>query len=175
MKSKILIILLVIAVILVAALIKDNQQEKINNDDNGDIVTETETETDKQEDYNSDDREIAYSGENAELVQVSNPTVGKTVSGGVINIKGMAPGFWYFEAVAPVVVVNWNGLIIGEGYITAEGEWMTSELVPFSGDVEYTFDSNTPYNRGWLILKRDNPSGLPENDASLEIPIFFEK
>ena len=27
--------------------------------------------------------------------------------------------------------------------------------------------------RGSLILKKDNPSGMPEHDDALEIPIFF--
>ena len=28
--------------------------------------------------------------------------------------------------------------------------------------------------RGFLMLKKDNPSGLPEHDDALEIPIYFK-
>ena len=54
---------------------------------------------------------------------------------------------------------------------------MTEDFVPFSATLEFT----SPYpgkgqdfmKRGSLILKKDNPSGLPENDDALEIPIQF--
>jgi hypothetical protein len=76
-----------------------------------------------------------------------------------------------------VTLVNWDGLIIAEGIITAEGEWMTEEFVPFTGTLEFT----SPYKegdqefmkRGSLIIKKDNPSGLPENDDAIEIPVLF--
>jgi hypothetical protein len=73
--------------------------------------------------------------------------------------------------------VNWDGLIIAEGIITADGEWMTTEFVPFTGSLGFT----SPYKdgdpdfmkRGAIIFQKDNPSGLPENDDTLEIPVLF--
>jgi hypothetical protein len=47
---------------------------------------------------------------------------------------------------------------------------MTSELVPFSLKLPYT--AATPGN-GSLILQKDNPSGLPQNDDSVTIPFTF--
>jgi hypothetical protein len=92
-------------------------------------------------------------------------------------LSGQARGMWFFEADFPVVIVNWDGLIIGEGVATALDEWMTEEFVPFTATVAF----NNPYNEGdpdfmkngAIILQRDNPSGLPENDDALEIPIRF--
>jgi hypothetical protein len=76
-----------------------------------------------------------------------------------IKITGKAPGNWFFEASAPVTITNWDGLIIGESFITAQGEWMTTDYVPFEGTLEFT---NTEYgDYGFLILRKDNPSGLP--------------
>ncbi len=92
-----------------------------------------------------------------------------------IQLYGSARGYWFFEGTAPVTVVDWDGLIIGEGYITAEGDWMTEEFVPFSGSIGYTFATDTPSSNGAIIFRNDNPSGLPENDASFEIPVVFEK
>lgn len=89
-----------------------------------------------------------------------------------LTIKGQARGTWFFEASFPVVLVNWDGLIIAEGFATAESDWMTEDFVPFTASLNFTPDT-TVSNRGALILQRDNPSGLPENDDALEIPVFF--
>jgi len=51
---------------------------------------------------------------------------------------------------------------------------MTTGIVNFSGSIAYTWDPTTPYPHGRLILRRDNPSGMPENDAWIEMPILFE-
>jgi hypothetical protein len=92
-------------------------------------------------------------------------------------ITGEARGNWFFEASFPVTLTNWDGLIIAEGYATAEGEWMTEDFVPFTA----TIDFENPYQteqldfmkRGTLILQKNNPSGLPEHDDALEITVFF--
>ena len=53
----------------------------------------------------------------------------------------------------------------------AGGEWMTTEYVPFTASLSYTLPPETPYRTGFLILKKDNPSGEPQFDNSLEIKI----
>jgi hypothetical protein len=112
----------------------------------------------------------------ADLIQIENPA-GMGVVTSPLSIKGKARGNWFFEGSAPVSLVDWDGKIIAEGVITAEGEWMTTEFVPFNGSLEFT----SPYKegdeafmkRGSLIFMKDNPSGLPENDDALEIPVLF--
>ncbi len=112
----------------------------------------------------------------ADFIKISSP-VPNGVVGNPLTITGLARGMWFFEASFPVSLVNWDGLIIAEGIATAQGEWMTEEFVPFLASLEFT----SPYKegdqdfmkRGALILQRDNPSGLPENDNALEIPIRF--
>ncbi|MDP2631264.1 MAG: Gmad2 immunoglobulin-like domain-containing protein [Candidatus Uhrbacteria bacterium] len=104
-------------------------------------------------------------------IQISYPRPGATISS-PLNIEGTAVGTWYFEATFPVVLVDWDGLIIAEGYATANGDWMTEDFVPFTATLE--FETPTLYDNGALILQKDNPSGLPEYDAALEIPIIFE-
>ena len=89
-----------------------------------------------------------------------------------LKIKGRAPGNWFFEASAPVTLTNWDGVTLSNSYITAEGEWMTTDYVPFEGEIDF---SNTAYgDYGFLILKKDNPSGMPENDDSIEIKVLFK-
>ncbi len=112
----------------------------------------------------------------ANIIKVSSPA-GMSLVTSPLKLAGEARGGWFFEAVAPVAVVNWDGLIIAEGYVTATGEWMTPEFVPFIGELTFV----SPYKdgdpdfmkRGTIIFQKDNPSGLPENDDAVEIPILF--
>ncbi len=106
----------------------------------------------------------------ADLIVVSSPKPNTTVSS-PLTITGKARGTWFFEASFPITIVDWDGLIIGEGIATADGEWMTTEFVPFTATISYDLPLNAPYTRGTLILMKDNPSGLPENDDALEIPV----
>ncbi len=115
----------------------------------------------------------AHIDSKANLIMVESPKRDTVVSS-PITITGEARGYWFFEASFPITIVNWNGLIIGEGIATADGEWMTEDFVPFSATITYTLPADTPYRRGAIIFKKDNPSGLPENDNALEIPIQFE-
>ncbi|MDD4333155.1 MAG: Gmad2 immunoglobulin-like domain-containing protein [Patescibacteria group bacterium] len=89
-----------------------------------------------------------------------------------LKISGQARGNWFFEASFPVVLVNWDGLIIAEGQAKAQSDWMTENFVPFTA--ELTFTKPEYKDNGALILKKDNPSGLPENADFIEMPIIFE-
>jgi hypothetical protein len=110
------------------------------------------------------------------LIVLTSPQPNEYI-GSPITITGKARGNWYFEASFPVVLTDWDGRIIAEKFATARGPWMTEDFVPFT----VTFSFESPYHtgdpdfmrRGSLILKRDNPSGLPEHDDALEIPIMF--
>lgn len=110
-----------------------------------------------------------------DLIRITSPLPGNVVSSPV-TITGEARGTWYFEASFPVFITDWDGKIIGQGIATAQSNWMTSEFVPFVATL--TFDtaeiSGQYSDRGTLILKKDNPSGLPEHDDALEIPIHLK-
>jgi len=106
-----------------------------------------------------------------DLIFLIQPTPDSYVSS-PLTIKGQARGNWFFEGDFPLILTDWDGKIIAEGYATADGEWMTTDFVPFEGTLKFT---KPDYGeRGALILRKDNPSGLPENDDALEITIFFE-
>ncbi len=112
--------------------------------------------------------------EKQDLIKLNNPRPNQVIESPLL-IEGEARGYWFFEGDFPVVLTNWDGLIIAEGYATAEGEWMTENFVKFKAKIEYDQEKIGLYNNGSLILKKDNPSGLPENDDALEIPIKFKK
>lgn len=111
--------------------------------------------------------------EKSDMIRLSAPRPNQTISSPLI-IRGEARGNWFFEASFPVTLVNWDGLIIAESFVMAQDEWMTTEFVPFEGKIEFEIDPSTWTNRGYLILKKDNPSGLPEHDDAMEIPIIYQ-
>jgi hypothetical protein len=118
------------------------------------------------------DEVMARIAAKSDLITVAIPRPGESIAS-PLTLMGSARGTWFFEGSFPVTVVDWNGLIIGEGIATANGEWMTEDFVPFSAIVNFTVPTDTPYRRGTIILQKDNPSGLPEHDNALEIPVTF--
>lgn len=108
--------------------------------------------------------------EKIDLIHLDTPRPNQVIQS-PLTIKGEARGTWFFEASFPVILTNWDGLIIAQGIATAQGEWMTTEFVPFEATFKFVVDKNAYSNRGFLILRKDNPSGLPEHDDALEIPV----
>lgn len=87
-----------------------------------------------------------------------------------LEIKGKARGSWYFEASFPIKLIDENGGIIAQTIAQAKSDWMTNELVPF----EATLDFEAPISgKGFLVLEKDNPSGLSENAEEIKIPVRF--
>ncbi|MEK7092977.1 MAG: Gmad2 immunoglobulin-like domain-containing protein [Patescibacteria group bacterium] len=101
-----------------------------------------------------------------ELVVVTVPVSGATV-GKTFTVAGEAPGNWYFEASFPIEVRDAGNNKVGQGIAQAQSDWMTTAQVPFKADITVA-DYSGPAT---LILMRDNPSGLPQNDDSVSIPI----
>lgn len=113
-----------------------------------------------------------FSEEDAGLpeVVVDTPQFGEVVTSPLI-VSGRARGFWFFEANLPVVLKDQNGKVLAAQGFQADGEWMTTEFVEFSGVLEF----NTPETDfGVLIISKDNPSGLEEFDASMAVPVRFK-
>jgi hypothetical protein len=119
---------------------------------------------------------------NADIIRNVSVREGETISS-PLTITGEARGMWFFEASFPVVLTNWDGLIIAEVPAEAvldpnnpDSTWMTEEYVPFSATI--TFTTPTPgdpaVNRGSLILQKSNASGLPEHDDAYELQVVFQ-
>lgn len=128
-----------------------------------------------EEEYNTEEK-ISYVPSSAsDLIKIDSPKPGQKDISSPIKITGEARGNWFFEATAPVMLTNWDGLIIAEGYITAKGEWMTEDFVPFEGEIVFDTKDIPDFNkRGSLIIKNSNASGLPERDMAAEMVIFFK-
>ncbi len=112
--------------------------------------------------------EFAACPEN-QMIKVDFPKPGDTVSS-PLKVTGQARGNWYFEASFPVKLFDANGKQIAVIPAKANGEWMTAEFVPFEATLVFAQPETAT---GTLVLKRDNPSGMPQNDASISIPVSF--
>ncbi|NCN52271.1 hypothetical protein GW943_00450 [Candidatus Parcubacteria bacterium] len=110
--------------------------------------------------------------EHADLIHLTKPNPEAVISS-PLDIVGEARGTWFFEASFPVILTDWDGKIIAEGFAKAGGDWMTEDFVPFVATL--TFTKPAYGDRGTLILKKDNPSGLPEHDDALEITVWFNQ
>lgn len=115
-------------------------------------------------------QDIGNELEKRDLIRVTMPRPDEIIKS-PISISGEARGFWFFEASFPVYVLNDTNEIIGVGFAQADDEWMTEDFVPWSSEVR--FDPKDAKN-GFVVLKKDNPSGLPEHDDELRIPVRFE-
>ena len=87
-----------------------------------------------------------------------------------LQITGRARGNWFFEASFPVQLLDNNRTVLAQIPAQAQGDWMTEDLVPFTAELTFTAPAG---DTGRLVLRRDNPSGLPANDAELIVPIRF--
>jgi len=105
----------------------------------------------------------------SDLIHVNQPQMNAIVTA-PLTISGEARGTWYFEASFPVILIDANGDTLAMKPAQAQGEWMTENFVPFTVTVSFTAPVSSA---GTLILKKDNPSGLPEHDAELRIPVRF--
>ncbi|OHA87762.1 MAG: hypothetical protein A3A96_00755 [Candidatus Zambryskibacteria bacterium RIFCSPLOWO2_01_FULL_39_39] len=120
---------------------------------------------------------ITYTNSSDNLIKVELPFPGAVV-GKEFSVIGEARGTWFFEASFPIEVVDKNGKVIATAIAQAQPDpetneinWMTENFVPFKADIK------VPQNyigEATLVLKKDNPSGLPEHDASISFQINVE-
>lgn len=114
--------------------------------------------------------EATYVNASAEAITIENPFPG-AVTGKSFTVMGKARGMWYFEASFPIELRDQNGKVIATGIAQAQGDWMTTEFVPYKAQISAP---NSYMGAATLVLKKDNPSGLPDKDASMLVPITIE-
>lgn len=105
-----------------------------------------------------------------DLISVSAPKPNQVVKSPLL-IEGEARGTWYFEASFPIKIVDANGNVLGTAVAQAQSDWMTEEFVSFKAQLNFIAPAT---EQGTLIFKKDNPSGLPENDDNLQVPVLFD-
>lgn len=104
-----------------------------------------------------------------ENIKVFSVEPEKEISSPVL-VEGEAIGTWFFEGDFLIKIIDDQENVLGISYAQAQGEWMTEELVPFKGIIDFKIGENT---KGFLILSKDNPSNDPELDEEMRIPVNF--
>jgi hypothetical protein len=115
--------------------------------------------------------DIGNEFEKMDLIRISNPRPNQTITGPLV-VKGEARGYWFFEASFPVKLFDERGNLLTTAIAQAKSDWMTEEFVPFEAELNFTVSVR---QKGALILQKDNPSGLPEHDDELRVPVILEK
>lgn len=105
-----------------------------------------------------------------EFISIEVPAPGAVIESPLL-IKGRARGTWFFEGDFPVVLEDADGNVLSRSFVTAEGEWMTKEFVPFTGTLSFT--SPASGSRGRLIFAKDNPTDRAELDDATTIPVLL--
>lgn len=108
--------------------------------------------------------------EKSNLIRVDSPRPNQTIQSPLV-IKGQARGSWFFEASFPIQLIDENGEVVAQGSAQAQSDWMTDNFVPFKAELDFPFSLS---GKGILILKKDNPSGLPQYDEEIKIPVIFK-
>jgi len=167
-KSKFLLIIfgiIVVTAIILRLVGKEDQAIDNNPVKNSEeqIINNNSVENNEQQAIDNN------SSENNEII-ISNIIANQLINS-PLTVLGWAKGTWFFEASLPVKIVDEKGQIILAHFGTAQSDWMTTEMVPFKSVLE--FNSGEALS-GYLIISKDNPSGLPENDDSFKIPVRFK-
>ena len=89
-----------------------------------------------------------------------------------LQIAGEVKGGWFFEGSFPISLADGNGKIIATSTVEAKSDWMTTDYVSFTAELKFAKPASDNLT-GAIIFKNDNPSGLPANDKSYQLPIKF--
>ncbi len=109
--------------------------------------------------------------EKSDLIKTNNPRPNQIIENPLF-VSGEARGGWYFEASFPVKLYDDNDFLLGVVPAQSLEEWMTEDFVPFSATLSFAVPS---ISKGRLVLEKDNPSGLPEQNDQLIIPVYFKE
>ncbi len=108
-----------------------------------------------------------YDNATSDDIRLETPEPGAT-TGSSFAVSGQARGPWYFEASFPVRILDEDGNTLATAVAQAQSDWMTEGFVPFTAQVTVP---SSYHGTATIVLAKDNPSGLPDNDASLSVPI----
>lgn len=115
--------------------------------------------------------DLGNAAEKQDLIRVLNPQPNELIKS-PFTVRGQARGFWFFEASFPIKLIDENGNELGTTIAQAITDWMTEEFVPFKAILIFQPPQT---KKGTIIFKKDNPSGLPEYDDELIVPVKFNK
>ncbi|QQR50411.1 hypothetical protein IPF86_00615 [Candidatus Nomurabacteria bacterium] len=165
MKTKNLIILVVVIILLLALLfIVKNVPVRAPVGPDGETQTIGNTD---EPDYQPVPLEV--SGNKDDLV-FSSIKPGDSIGGEVI-LLATVQGAYFFEGNIGITIEDTAGNILKQTHGMAITEWMTIGPVTFTSALDLIGIAPGP---GYIVIRADNASGLPEHDKSIKIPVVFQ-
>ncbi len=150
------IIVFVVLIVLVSYFVFFKQKAMAPVDNNPPVVTNPQ---------------ISVSGKaNKDDLVLFSIAPGAKVSGKV-EATGVIKGAYFFEANIITNILDGNKNMLKQGHGDATTDWMTSDPVSFKTSLDFT---GLPAGPAYIEIRNDNPSGLPENDKSILIPIIIQ-
>lgn len=114
--------------------------------------------------------QLQYRNSSADNIVISKPLPTEIVAQ-AFTIEGKARGGWYFEASFPIEVKSPDGKVLTTAIAHAQGEWMTELFVPYTAQIQIP---DMYHGTATIVLKKDNPSGMTEKDASLSFSVYVK-
>lgn len=120
-------------------------------------------------DFNSVREELIEQQDKSDMIKIFQPQADSVIASPLL-IEGEARGLWFFEASFPIRLIDENNKEIAVAIAQSQSDWMTKDFVPFRAVMEFEPDAA---GKGYLVFQKDNPSGLPENDDEMRVPVFI--
>ncbi len=90
---------------------------------------------------------------------------------GKMDAVGVIKGGYFFEGNIVVNILDKDKKLLRAGHGEATTDWMTSGPVSFKATIDASGLPGAYGGPGYIEIRNDNPSGLPENDKSILIPV----
>ncbi len=103
-------------------------------------------------------------------LELTSPKPGSEIKS-PLTVIGRLKGGWFFEANAGLALLDQNKQPITVTNIMATTDWMTADWVSFKGTVGFPVEYKG--KSGYLQISNDNPSGMPENEKKILVPVLF--
>jgi hypothetical protein len=113
---------------------------------------------------------LTYINADADDIFIVLPRPGDSVSP-LITISGTARGDWFQQGTFTAEVIASNGDVLVRNQIPAKGNYMTTEMVQFSSQVQVPPNHTGPMT---VVLRNDNPAGHPIPDRSVSMPVVVK-
>jgi hypothetical protein len=115
----------------------------------------------------------AASAVNVDVGAATQPADGSKVMS-PLEVAGIAPNDWYFEAVFPLTLVGADGAVLAEAPAQAQTDWTVVGPVTFRGRLAFNVDKDTPAT---LVLEEDMPGQDDKGDdkpaRTVRIPVVL--
>jgi hypothetical protein len=87
-----------------------------------------------------------------------------------LDVEGVAPNLWYFEAIFPAKLVDKDGKVLAEAPAQAQSDWTKPGPVNFKVHFEFSVAAETPAS---IVLEKD-ATGENKEIRTVHIPIVLE-